>query len=204
MRTGFTLMRKNIKKVAINKRQGSNQSTRGKSNNFMSDIIEDFFESSPKEREPKSNELSLPVIRRSSPLRARALSTGNIEQFSDIDSTQSANGNTAEVTPNVKERKEFTVRIIKEYNHNGTEKQRLLKEKEEQELREAEERRIATNILMQHGITASTSMQVSRKAAIEKNASAHSISNVNQMIESYQKELEGYRYRLLEMEKSEV
>jgi len=57
---------------------------------------------------------------------------------------------------------------------------------------------------MQHGITASTSMQVSRKAAIEKNASAHSISNVNQMIESYQKELEGYRYRLLEMEKSEV
>ena len=47
-------------------------------------------------------------------------------------------------------------------------------------------------------------MQVSRKAAIEKNASAHSISNVNQMIESYQKELEGYRYRLLEMEKSEV
>ena len=122
MRTGFTLMRKNIKKVAINKRQGSNQSTRGKSNNFMDDIIEDFFESSPKEREPKSNELSLPVIRRSSPLRARALSTGNIEQFSDIDSTQSANGNTAEVTPNVKERKEFTVRIIKEYNHNGTEK----------------------------------------------------------------------------------
>lgn len=71
-------------------------------------------------------------------------------------------------------------------------------------MREAEERRIATNILMQHGITASTSMQVSRKAAIEKNASAHSISNVNQMIESYQKELEGYRYRLLEMEKSEV
>lgn len=87
MRTGFTLMRKNIKKVAINKRQGSNQSTRGKSNNFMDDIIEDFFESSPKEREPKSNELSLPVIRRSSPLRARALSTGNIEQFSDIDSS---------------------------------------------------------------------------------------------------------------------
>ena len=88
----------------------------------MDDILEDFYESSPKQREPKSNELTLPGIRRSSPNRARALSAGNIQEFSDFDSSSSVNGITAEVTPNLKERKEFTIRIIKEYNYDGKEK----------------------------------------------------------------------------------
>jgi len=127
LRTNFTHMSKNIKKVTYTKRHGSNQSTRGKSNKLiLDDCVEDFFESSPKQTDPKPNELTLPVIRRSSPIKARAMSAGNgsNENLSDLCFTSSANGSTVEVTPSQKEQKEFAIRVIKHYNYDGTERER--------------------------------------------------------------------------------
>jgi len=57
---------------------------------------------------------------------------------------------------------------------------------------------------MAHGITASTSLQVSRRAAFEKKLSDQSIQKVNEMIENYKRELEEYRLRLLKLENTEI
>ena len=125
-RTNFSLMRKKITKVTNSKRNASNHSVRGKSNKFiLEDCVGDFFESSPKQRDLKSNELTLPVIRRSSPdIKARTMSAGNVKNVNDdnldLCFTISATGSTTETSPSQKEQKEFAIRVIKQYNHDGT------------------------------------------------------------------------------------
>ena len=67
-----------------------------------------------------------------------------------------------------------------------------------------EQRKLATNILMEHGITASSSLQVSRRANFENKLSSRSVQRVNEMIDNYKRELEEYRLRLLQMENVEI
>ena len=57
---------------------------------------------------------------------------------------------------------------------------------------------------MDHGVTAASSLQVSRRAAFERKLSSHSIANVEDMIEGYKQELSDYKHRLEVIEQGEV
>lgn len=66
------------------------------------------------------------------------------------------------------------------------------------------ERRYAVRILQDHGVSAAKLMTVGRRANFERKLSSHLVDNVNDMINDYKLELEGYRIRLLELEEVEL
>lgn len=78
----------------------------------------------------------------------------------------SAGGATPATQSSKRERKPFSVRVIKQYNYDKEGHDRKVKEQEEEEAKLLEERKKTTAILMHHGITASTGLQASKRAAI--------------------------------------
>lgn len=90
--------------------------------------------------------------------------------------------------------------------HNSTASERLQREREEAEKEEQEKERLrhANTILMNHGITQSNGIEVSRKAAFERKLSAQSISSAKDMISQYERELTEYKIRLWQLESNEV
>lgn len=63
-----------------------------------------------------------------------------------------------------------------------------------------EERRYVTGVLMDHGVSASVGKNLSKRASLVRKQSHQSIASVSHMISAYERELEEYRLRLLEME----
>ena len=186
------------------------------------DKVEDFYETTPKNRGDNKKEsgskdlnLTLPDIRRSSPTK-RALSAQGTaaDRGFNIEPVSFSDFPTAIKRPSVTEqlieepekirtegrdsslKKEFHVKVLKNYTYDSMQKQRELKEKEEQEEKERQERRHANSILMEHGITASNSLQVSRRAAFERKLSSNSVSGINDMIAGYENEISEFKHRL--------
>lgn len=90
--------------------------------------------------------------------------------------------------------------MIKQKNFDVDELERKKREQEEEAEKEREERKHAVEVLMRHGISASNSLQVSRRAAFERKLSSQSVQTVSEMIDNHKKEIESYRLRLLELE----
>lgn len=57
---------------------------------------------------------------------------------------------------------------------------------------------------MDHGVSASNSLQVSRRAAFEKKLSTQSIAGIQDMIKDYENELSQYKHRLMILEQTEL
>lgn len=55
----------------------------------------------------------------------------------------------------------------------------------EKEVQECEEKQRMVNILMEHGLSAAKSREVSSRASIARKNSAHSISRVRSMVDDY-------------------
>jgi len=49
---------------------------------------------------------------------------------------------------------------------------------------------------MEHGISASNSLQVSRRAAFERKMSSNSVSGIHDMISGYENEISEFKHRL--------
>lgn len=57
---------------------------------------------------------------------------------------------------------------------------------------------------MDHGVTASTSLQVSRRAAFSRKMTSQSIQDVGELVQSYKQEVDGYNLRIKRLEAAEV
>lgn len=93
---------------------------------------------------------------------------------------------------------------MKMHNADASERLQREREEEEREKQETESRRHANNILMNHGITQSLGLEVSRKAAFERKLTNKSINNAKETISQYESELTEFKIRLYQMEAAEL
>ena len=98
----------------------------------------------------------------------------------------------------------FAVKIIKMNEMDHSRHEREERERLEAEQKELEERRYATGILMQHGITQAEGRIASRKAAFAHKASSNIITGIESMIAKHEYELAEFKHRLEELEMAEV
>ncbi len=115
------------------------------------------------------------------------------------------------IAPEVVEKKQripFQVKILRERKEQDPDKDAKDKQAElelQAKIEAEEQERIATNkILMHHGVTASQSLQVSRRAAFQKKMSTQSIQDVGELIQSYNEEERNYRFRMNKLEQAEI
>ena len=198
----------------------------------VEDQAQDYYDEVRASQNDSANVLTLPRIPTSEKKHRRAMSQGNsLPQIFDDSETvppaqsrnnfdtamlsqtqpiivDNADSDSNLATPqkqeNAKKHKQFTFSVIKNYTYDSTQAEQRKRELEEQERKELEERRIATNILMHHGVSASTGLQVSRRAAFERKLSSQSVQNVETMVNEYQKELDHWKHRLHLLEQEEV
>lgn len=159
--------------------------------------------------------LSLPEIRRSSPTK-RATSAQNNDRYgqdsSDFEDAgiQLRIGDDSETKPSTQSsqkrqtKNDFSIKVIKDFTYDSQRKQQELREKEEEEEKERQERKHATKVLMEHGVTQSNILQVSRRAAFERKLSSNSVSGIHNMIEGYETEIKEFKHRLELLEQKEV
>ena len=105
---------------------------------------------------------------------------------------------------NYSRRKSFHVKVIKNYRYDPSERQRQQEQLRQREAAEQEQRRRAVRVLMEHGITADTGLKVSKRAALERKLSSQSVAEVQEIIETYEKEKKRQNERFAEMEMHEL
>lgn len=84
----------------------------------------------------------------------------------------------------------------------------LLRQREQEQaakkVEEDEYKRRAMQVLMEHGVSASNSLQVSRRAGFERKQSSQSVQDVQEMINEYRDELDKYKTRIGILEQKEI
>lgn len=69
---------------------------------------------------------------------------------------------------------------------------------------EREELLRANKILAEHCLTQKVGLQVSRRAALERKRSSHSLQSVSELIAGYEREIKAYKHRIEIMEQEEI